>query len=95
MKILIEEHTQEYVLQADGEKRIEKFYRVRYKLGWWWPWRYVQRQYSHSDPEVKDFKTEAEAVRVAQALRMEHQGPKHTVQLLDENGGKINHMRGD
>lgn len=88
MKIVIEEHEEQYQETLDT-LRVDQYFRVRYKYGWWTPWRYVQRQFAHSDPETRDFKNKAEAVAAAHSLRQQFLGPKHTVKLLDEDGESL------
>lgn len=88
MKIVIEGHEEKHQIDPNTT-RVDRYFRVRYKYRWWTPWRYIERQYAHSDPETKDFSTKEEAVSAARSLRQEYVGPKHTVNLLDEDGESL------
>lgn len=86
MKILIEKNVKTY---ANG--RVVEYYRVKYNRGFWWPfWQYVQQNYAHSDPDIKDFETLEEAKRVAKKLAEDYTGPQHVVTDLDINGEPVN-----
>lgn len=93
MKIVIEEHAEEYQIEVD-RLQSTTYYRVRYKLAWYSPWRYLQKNYQHADPEVKNFSAKFEAVAAAKSLRQEYNGPKHTVTLLNEDGGPLHIYQG-
>lgn len=84
MKILIEHHKKEY-----PEMTLD-YYHVKFKRKWWSPWSYIERPYSHSNPETRRFVSLAEAIRVAKELRAKYDGPNHIVTDLDINGEPIN-----
>lgn len=83
MKILIEEHTE--ICKEGGLVH----YQVKYKWGWWSPWQYVKRNYSHADPDIKKFISKEDAVEAARVLRENHEGPKVTIRDLSEHGNPI------
>lgn len=93
MKIVIEAHQEVYEIELDKHQSTI-YYRVRYKRRWWSPWRYLQKNFQHADPEVKNFSSKEEAVSAARSLRQEYDGPQHTVYLLDEYGDPSNKYSG-
>lgn len=85
MKILIEKNVKTF---ADG--RVEEYYRVKYKRGWWYPfWMYLEQHYSHANSEVKNFSVLEDAKKAARKLRDDHIGPDHVVTDLDVNGKPV------
>lgn len=85
LKIIIEKHTQE---QHDGS--CKEFFYIKYKSGWWAPWRYLKDHYFyHSDPENKEFSTLSQAREEAHNFRREKEGLTHKVDHLDELGRPI------
>lgn len=87
MKILIEKNVKTYAFGRRTE-----YYRVKYKIRWFSPWRYWQC--GGSDPEVVDFESLTEAKRVAERIREELIGPVHQITDLDINGEPINKYSG-
>lgn len=80
MKIVIEKHT------TYKEDVAYVHYRVRHKLKWYTPWRYVMHMYTHADPDVEEFTSLAEAKKVAKRIRERYSCLRDTVQLLNEDG---------
>lgn len=88
IRILIEHHKEEY------PEETREYFLVKFNRRWWMPWQYVQRNYSHSDPEDLRIYSLEEAVKVAKDLRVKYTGPKHTIRDLNEDGTDPNRYSG-